>query len=412
MTKLVHGTVRGLTWFEVPSANLKSATRPKGPVTVLSPLGDLPSDAIEHAMLTCSSKYNYLTTAFPFMPFDTAAEMPGRTVAYMRNTFDDEDVNRWASEHLDVPATVSLRFVMDQYKNTMHVLARTMKNGRRVTISRKLRTDVPLDEALADHLPYLVRNCPRVEEGQPEFTCGAHLAAMLTRVGAHGRRAIEAWVERHRNEDATRIAPLTLSGMVVGEETIANIILTMGPGGRDVHASVRLHDGHTLHDDATGTEIALSASLPEAIRASLAGRTFGEVLDAPWARHLRIRTVRGDELSLRLRAFSEGAGFQIPVADAPTDEEATAQLVRIAEADPDREVSHAAIPLLKSMDRGHLAAALSLLEVQTVLDLEPFGKPGWMLRSKGGEIVVERAPSKSIADFVDELRKDDDVEAA
>lgn len=414
MTSLVHGEFHGLTWYEIPAAACGHDRRniPEGvdTVTVIAPLGKFPYPTVELALLATPDKMNYASRHIAFKPI-ADDEMPDRVIMYSSREFDSESITAWAHANLEIPDTLDLKFDYDAYKHSLHVVASTLRNGSVVKIRKRLDTTVRMAEALAEHMPFLLAKCTRPDGPTAEFTCSAYTAGIIATLTRAGADQLEAWLERHRHNKTHNTPDLALPGPVFQGGLVSKMTLIKSETSNIVRSTVKLTGGHTLEDDATGVEIRIEATLPETLRQRLRGRPLSDLIDAEWARTMRIRTVRekGErDGQISLRAFGENVELAVPKAPEWTDEEAGAHIRAAGEGDyPDwQSVQESAIPILRRLTPQQLASVVSLLTVGNHIDLAQFGQPGWVLRGRGPEIVIESCPSVPYADFLDQLPGD------
>lgn len=202
----------------------------------------------------------------------------------------------------------------------------------------------------------------------------------------------------------TKIASGTIEGLIWYE-------IAMGaPDGGDLDVVTRgeeppstqadISGGRRLEEDDTGLEFILSEALPASVRLATVGRPLSDVIGAAWADTLRIKTIRtsGPNEPTSMRIHCGGEPLSQPTDTPLQPEEIDRILERLGHAEVDdagkaKRISVAAVQALEEMDPGDMATTLVLLASVIVLNLEPFGRPGWKLRNQSGTIVAERSPS-------------------
>ena len=188
----------------------------------------------------------------------------------------------------------------------------------------------------------------------------------------------------------------------------------MFPSTNAVQATVSVSGGHTLQDDATGVDISLTASIPHTMAAALKGRSLIDAIDAPWAVAVTVRMVRDQQPGqnqVSMRGDVEGVPLRLPVRARPDDAEADREITAMTTGEHPRWqlVLSTALPVLAKLSRPDLLEVMSRLMVEHQLELEPYGQPGWTLRGRGSEIIVEECPSVETGGLVallDALRGD------
>jgi hypothetical protein len=395
MTKIANGTIDGLTWYEVPKG------APDGGDLVVVTRGETPpatrADA-KRLMSSTSWRYGmYAVDLQWFRPFDAASAFPGKTVKFREGKFKDADVTAWMNEHLDIPDDLDVW--IEHRWNDLNLVARTMRKGLEVLITRPLRTDVTLREALAVEMPYLTRHCRRPpDESGPR--CRSYLNAMMTHMTDHAARIHAGWISSLSDPRNDATTTLRLPGDLVRAAGVREATLTYDAESNSVRATIIMSGGHRLEEDDTGLELSLSEALPASVRIAVVGLPLSDVIGAAWADSLKIKTVRssGPDEPTSMRIHCEGEPLSQPAGTPLQREEADRILERlgrpgVGNAGEIRRISVTAVQALEGMDPGDMATALTLLTPGAILDLEPFGRPGWKLRSQSGTIVVERSPS-------------------
>jgi hypothetical protein len=405
MYKLVHGEVCGLSWYEIPREAGGWSARNLDPsfdvITVIAPLGRLPSGHTLKLLGTKPASTNIVSMNCAFQPFDPAVELPGRAVMYAYHEFDDEAINAWAKANLDIPPELDLTFAMGRYGDAVTVSAATVKKGRLVNVRRRLTPGMVMKDALAEHLPYFLRNCRRPEGGLAEFTCHRHIQQILNALPSAGALAVvKDWLERHRRAEERGVQSLTLEAHLLPDTGVRRITLDMFTGTNAVKAHVELAGGHSVSDVDTGVEITLRGDIPDTIAGAMKGRPLSDALGIGWASDILVRTVRDPDpgaRSLTMRGGVESTALRLPDRSPPTEEEAAEIIRGMAAGEHTRwtGIQAAALPVLRRMTRAHAVEVMHLLAVRNV-DLTPYGQPGWILRGLGPEIVVEECPTISM----------------
>jgi hypothetical protein len=413
MNHLVHGEVRGLTWYEVPRAAAGWGARYVDEgfdvITVVAPLGKFPCDHVMGMLRTNPAATSIATTNFPFRPFDEAVELPGRAVMYAHHDFTDADIDAWAKANLPIPDGIDLTFSMSQSRGAVYASAATVRKGRLVHVKRRLDGGKPFGDALAEHIPYFVRNCPKPTGDLAEFTCGAHAAAILASLPTPSAVAVvEEWLERHRQAPPAGVASITLGTEFMPGTGVNRMVLDMFPGTNAVSATIDIAGGHSIVEDDTGLEIRLNAVLPDTVADALKGRSLADVLELGWAGDVRIRLVRERKTGVSgtsLRGEVESVSLALPRMPTQTVEQAETEIRAMTTGERPRWtlVEATALPILRQLTRPDLATVMTRLIVEHQIDLAPYGQPGWVLRGRGLEIVVEECPSHEADRLLDLL---------
>lgn len=409
MTKLVHGEVQGLTWYEVPveAARYERSLLPEGTrtVAVIAPIGKFLHPSVEACLATNPEDTNFVSRSIPFRPLAHDA-IPGREIMYNRHDFNSDNITAWALQNLDIPPELDLKFELEPYRGNLHVIATTMKRGVLAEVRRKINTEILLEEALAEHIPYFLKSCRRPTGPTSEFTIGSHCATVLKRLSDHGVQELERWLDDERRRTHGK-STLIIPRQMFADHTIDSVRLTMADNSNAIQSEMTFEGGHSLKDDDTGVEVTVKAQIPDTMRSTLRRRSLGDLIGADWASHLEIRTVRdanGDEGTLTLRAFGDAVPFEMPEGIPWTDEQIDDILRQAGESEYQTmtTVQEAARPVLRKLDRKQLALVLVLLRMRGNVDLTPFGQEGWVVNRRGREIVLETCPTVEYAQFLRE----------
>ena len=409
MFKLVHGEVCGLTWYEVPRAAAGWAGRNLDPsvevITVIAPLGRLPGKHVLDLLATFPERTSIVSASSAFRPFDPAVVMPGRTVMYAYHDIDDAGIDAWAKANLPIPPELDLTFGLSRLGDAVTVTAATIRKGRLVNVRRRLDAGRTMGEAFAEQLPYLLRNCPRPSGDLAEFTCSAHIAHLLGALPTSASVAIvRRWLDEWRDPPSGGVQAATVLGEFLTGTGVARLSLDMFPGTNAVKATVTLAGGHVLTDIDTGVAVTLSGEIPHTVATALKGRSLGDVIGAEWVRPIKIRMVRETQPGSRTVSMTgavEGVALRLPDVAPPSDEEAERAIAEMTTGKGARwrSVTATALPVLRSLPRADLLEVLTLLVTQQV-DLSAYGHPGWVVRGRGPEVMVEECPSMPATDVL------------
>jgi hypothetical protein len=395
MTTLPHGVVDGLTWYELPEDA-------KGRRIVVVTIGEkMPTlREIRDIMASPLWQYGLHAHALPwFRPFDLEGTFPDRLVLFRENRFDAATITAWMNEHLDVPAELDLSLEPGS-RGGLQLIARTMRKGMTTLVRKRMDTSIPIREALARHLPGLLRTSRRADV-RPGHRCRSHLNALLAEATDHAVGMISRWLADHDPDRLATRSPdaLKIPGGLVRARGVEEVRLMMDVPSSTVLASVTIEGGHSLMDDATGIEVRIAKELPDSVRLALPGRSLRDVVDLAWVENVLIRTTREcSNGESTMRASCDGAPFEIPKGGGLTHDEAVTLIAASRASNrygtPQiATIAAGAMPAFDGMDIGSFATALALLPMPGVLDMRHLGREGWVLRNRGGDIIAEESPN-------------------
>lgn len=404
MNALPSGEVRGLTWYEIPREATGWSGRNLPPeiqtITVLAPLGMTPRQHILDMLAKNPAAVSIAAKIIPFRPFDTAVELPGREVWWAYHDFTDEAITAWAHANLDIPTEIDLVFRSNHGNGTVSAVARTMRNGRPIEVRRKLSPDKTMTEALAEHIPYFLRNCPRMVDTDGR-TCGTHVAEILSSVTRRGVGiAMEEWLATDPSAPDAG-GKLIVSGDFLPGTGVASLTLDRDRNTGAVRATVRTVDGHGVQeDDKGGVDVLVRGAVPATVAASLPGRSLSDVIEPSWARHLVIRKFKPGKRGEPTFGLRCGvAHVPMPrISPAPSsavvDDQFAAERLRW------ETISSAALEPLRHLDRADLADVLTILHMRGEVDLERWNLAGWRLKAMGNMIDIADCPLVPAAELL------------
>lgn len=406
MTTFPNGEVAGLRWYEIPKGVMPhgNSVDETASIVVVCPRDKLPTAAREKMLRTSAASgtnAGYLYTwSMGFTPCDFDKALPGRTVIY--DQFYEFDMMAWARTQVDIPATVDIRFEHSPGRCQLHVIARTMKNGRMVDVRRKVPASIPFPQAMAPILAYFERNCARVEGQPPEFSCGAHVAKAITHLDPHGALLVGHWLDHVRLRGSVNERSLDIPGVMLPGTSIKRMTLKREEASNVISAMFQLEGGHYIEEDASGVTVTIEAQLPDTVRTALKGRSVRDVTGLDWTEDLTVRLVReagSDHLRFSMRAASPGVAFVVPAGR--TGEKPADMLDALGEGHARWQTIHeSATMVLDRLDDAQIVSVLAMVRVQSSVDLTPFGHPGWLLRGRGDEIVVDACPQVDLEAYL------------
>lgn len=411
MAGLPSGKKRGMWWYEIPwtSAGWGHQGSPDSRFILIAANELTGQEQANFRNDPGKLGSSSVIQSIGYQPF-SLEEVSDAIYVYYKPHYWHFDHTAWAKEHLELPDSLDIDFDPNISAGRLALNARTLRNGRVVTVRRIVKEKGLVDDAIRSDIAFFERNC-RKPEGAAEFTWGSHLARIVANVDRHGRGRLHQWLDKVRNAGAYGVASLSLPGAMFSDGNILRIMFDRLEGTNAIKADVTIEGGHRITETDKSLDLTLKAQLPEAVANALKGRPLGDVIDAEWARDVKIKAVRRVEPALgeiELRLAYESIPLELPPEREENLDDVKSRL-RQEKAGHIRwsKISAAAMPILSSLRPGELAAVMDMLNHETV-DMGPFGHPGWWLRGRGGDVVVEDNPLLSYDDLVKTVLEADD----
>ena len=419
---LEHGVVpgTGFAWvrvskdierFQAPAAGTPPETR-----TVILVM---PQDMLDDAKLMNTLEHDPRTEAhntghIGFVPVDVDALFPGETVRY-KLQYHGFDFDAWARGQVEVPDTMDVTFQYDRHSSRRPpaVVARTIRKGRVVNVTRKIETCRWFVGQARDAVAEMARTCPKPVAGDEAQTVGAHALALLATLDAEGQETVRDWLARdaEAKENARQGYPwdggsVTIPGAFLIGANVEHLDLSTTAKSMAIGIKATMTGGHVVKDDESGTTVEINAELPLTVLTAMRGRSVADVVGAEWLRPLTVRTTPKEaDGTLVFRAFSDNVPFHLGDPVEVDEEEIDRRLVHAmvrngrgrGGAGTWTTIDVALLPILGSLDRRTLSVVLARLERHHQVDLGTYGHEGWIIKGQGLRIMVDRQPDVDVA---------------
>jgi hypothetical protein len=336
-----------------------------------------------------------------FYPFEDGL-FEWNVAYYSRSAFLDLDLEEWIAQYVSVPEGCEVRAYRNHYKSTIHLEARTYRNGRIETVGRK--TDPRKDPIpqISKHYEFFRKKCPApTPEQENQFTISGIGQSLLDSCKGDAVGLFRAWIqkyaERLKESSAHYYYPIMpIDGALLNSEGVEQVSFYVKKGFNQVFTEITLKDGHTYSEDEKGSTLHLAIEPNDALISGAKGMPLSKLIGIPGADKAIIRTAVGKSEKTDSGKMVKGmrfrASFSLDILRIPEQREDPIEDVYRDIANlmgPNgyyKQSEHIVAWHLALLEPRNLREVLSLVRGRAHVNLKDYGGPDMTLEDKNGSI--------------------------
>ena len=315
----------------------------------------------------------------------------------------------FVTKHLTIPDTVEMAVETGRaYDSPYYCHFKTLKNGQVVTVKKKLEGKNNIIAEIEEAISWAIIKAPAPPK-QVEVMTSPLVNAMLDLADDRALAEIKGFIDGPLGNTLCQ-----QSGSRFASQSVTAVSIIRRTGNMSPMAEVQIDGKHRIIEDGQGYTVELATGLSDATIAGLPKRTLGEVIDAPWAQGLKIRTAsriaaepdKGKTEHVRLRVERVVEPLVIPIKGKPV--QYAVELARVLEKarQADIKFSQGILYAMQKIKAEELIAMIDMCADSdaTYVCLDVFGLEGWHIKREYGNVFeIARSPSYNIDELVREF---------
>lgn len=314
------------------------------------------------------------------------------------------DLQKWMDDLVPRPEGCEITSWIDTYSDCVRISARTWKNGRVETVTRRTNSKLDIVPQIREIYGYFERNCPAPTPDQEQAIIISSVGqAVLNACKKQGLDMFLAWHEENEKKDdqtAYGYPSITIDGTLFSAKGITKATFERKAGLRQLLLKMEMKDGHTYDEDQKGATLTLRLPPNETLLKGAKGKRLSDILGIPGAEECTIRTAREDRdetspgrYSNHRMVFRSSLGnnrLNIPEPEEDTLEEVYRDLDMLIGPDGHFTSADGSVAYhLDRMDPRVQREVLAILKSGETLSLGKYGVPDIRAKPSGSHICHE-----------------------
>lgn len=209
------------------------------------------------------------------------------------------DLQAWMDSLVPRPETCEITSWVDAYSDCIRISARTWKNGRVETVTRRTNSKLDIVPQIQEIYGYFERNCPAPTPEQDQAIIISSVGqAILHACKKQGLEMFLAWHKENEAKDDKTIygyPSVAIDGTLLAAKGITKVTFERKTGLRQLLLKIDLEGGHAYAEDQKGATLSLSLPPNETLLKGAKGKRLSDILGIPGADECTIRTAREDK---------------------------------------------------------------------------------------------------------------------